>query len=141
MIYTGMLPLQITVAFISPPKKITTKKHVSCIFKSPQQCYHFQWICSPHIKHHQPTAAEAPRLVSIQPGIRTSEEPGRGVFGKVHFQHRMGRKCFRKGKVFNHPPKTPPPPKTNKSWKLKRMVFANKESPDLEGFIFKIQCY
>lgn len=75
---------------------------------------------------------------NLRPGLRTWN------FGKAHVQHRMGRQCFRKGKVFNHPPKKIPPPHrklTKRNLKnLKRMVFPNKESPDLEGFIFKIQC-
>ena len=139
-----MLPLQITVAFISPPKKITTKKHVSCIFKSPQQCYHFQWICSPHIKQTNRRLPRHPGWFQSSLAFEPQRSQDVGFFGKAHFQHRMGRKCFRKGNGFNHPPQknTPPHRKlTKRNLKnLKRMVFPNKESPDLEGFIFKIQC-
>lgn len=138
-----MLPLQITVAFISPPKKITTKKHVQ---------YH---VSSNHLNSAiisngsvHPTSNTTNRRLPRHPGWFQSSlafEPQSGArtwgfLGRPIFQHRMGRQCFRKGKVFNPPPKKKIHLKTNKSWNLKRMVFPNKESPDLEAVIFKIQC-
>ena len=114
-----MLPLQITVAFISPPKKITTKKHQS------------QWICSPYIKQTNrrllllkcrgTQIGFNPAWHSNLRGARTS-----GFLGRPTIQHRMGRRCFRKGNVFNHPQKNihPLPKLTTRNLKS-GMVFPN----------------